>query len=170
MRVVSKGVPGVDTADDRSRRSSGSGEIMQENKPFDFWQDHSAVFLEMAFKSDRMEKMAHPDGEAIHTGECGDTVTIGLKLDGRVIARVAFQVQGCLHTVASANAVAELIEGRPPADAWDITPERVIEFLHTLPKNHHHCAELAVGALHRALADLRTKQRDPWRKMYARGI
>ena len=138
-------------------------------KPFDFRQDHSAVFLEMAFKADRVERLAHPDGEATHTGNCGDTITMGLKLDEGVVARVAFQVQGCLHTVASANAVAELIEDRPVADAWEITPEHVIAFLQTLPPNHHHCAELAVGALHRALADLRSKQREPWRKMYARG-
>lgn len=92
---------------------------MKENKPFDFLQDHSAVFLEMAFKSDRMEKLQHPDGEAGHTGDCGDTVSMALKLAGGVIARVAFHVQGCLNTVASANAVAELVEGKPPADAWE---------------------------------------------------
>jgi nitrogen fixation protein NifU and related proteins len=45
----------------------------------------------------------------------------------------------------------------------------VIEFLETLPRGHHHCAELAVGALYRALADLRGKQREPWRKLYAKG-
>ncbi len=71
-----------------------------------------------------------------------------------------------MNTVASANAVAELIEGKPIEDAWELTPERVIDFLETLPKGHHHCAELAVGALYRALADARSKQREPWRKMY----
>jgi nitrogen fixation NifU-like protein len=45
----------------------------------------------------------------------------------------------------------------------------VIEFLETLPKGHHHCAELAVGALYRALADARGKQQQPWRKMYDKG-
>ena len=137
-------------------------------KPFDFLQDHSAAFLEMAFATDRMEPLESPDGEARHTGDCGDTVTMSLKLGGGVIARVAFQVKGCLNTVASANAVAELVEGRSPAEAWEVTPERVIDFLQTLPPGHHHCAELAVGALHRALADMRGKQRDPWKKLYGR--
>jgi len=99
---------------------------------------------------------------------CGDTVAISLKLQGEVIGQVAFQVQGCMNTVASANAVAELVEGRSIADAWELTPERVIDFLETLPKGHHHCAELAVGALYRALADARGKQREPWRKMYSK--
>jgi nitrogen fixation NifU-like protein len=138
-------------------------------KPFDFWQDHSIKYLEMAFKSDRMEPLEHPDGEGRHTGVCGDTVAMSLKLRGERVEQVAFQVQGCMNTVASANAVAELIEGRPLAEAWEITPERVIDFLETLPKDHHHCAELAVGAFYRALADARSKQQHPWKKIYGKG-
>jgi nitrogen fixation NifU-like protein len=138
-------------------------------KPFDFFQDHSLKFLEMAFKTDRLEPLADPDGIGRHTGDCGDTVEIFLKLRGATIAQVAFQVRGCMNTVASANAAAELIEGQSIDAAWELTPERVIEFLETLPKDHHHCAELAVGALHRALADARSKQQQPWRKMYTKG-
>jgi len=135
-------------------------------EPFDFWQDHSIKFLEMAFKSDRMEPLAEPDGEGRHSGDCGDTVEISLKLRGNTIAQVAFQVQGCMNTIASANAVAELMEGRPIEEAWELTPERVIDFLETLPQGHYHCAELAVGALYRALADVCSKQQHPWKKMY----
>jgi nitrogen fixation NifU-like protein len=138
-------------------------------EPFDFFQDHSLKFLEMAFKSDRLEPLADPDGIGRHTGDCGDTVEMSLKLEGRTINRVAFQVQGCMNTVASANAVAELIEGQSIDTAWELTPEKVIDFLETLPKGHHHCAELAVGALYRALADARSKQQQPWRKMYDKG-
>jgi nitrogen fixation NifU-like protein len=135
----------------------------------DFWQDHSIKYLEMAFKTDRMEPLEEPDGIGRHTGDCGDTVEIFLKLRGNTIVQVAFRVQGCRNTIASANAVAELIEGRPIGEAWDVTPERVIEFLETLPGSHFHCAELAVGALYRALADARSNQREPWRKMYSKG-
>ncbi len=135
-------------------------------KPFDFWQDHSIKFLEMAFKTDRMEPLADPDGEGRHTGTCGDTAAMALKLRGSSIAQVAIQVQGCMHTVACMNAVADLIEGRPVEDAWELTPERVADHLETLPEDHRHCAELAVGALYRALADVRRTQRQPWKKMY----
>jgi nitrogen fixation NifU-like protein len=135
---------------------------------FDFFQDHSLKFLEMAFKSERMEPLEDPDGIGRHTGDCGDTVEMLLKLRGTFIEEVAFQVQGCLNTVASANAAAELVEGKPLDAAWELTPEKVIEFLETLPKGHHHCAELAVGALYRALADARSKQQQPWRKMYSK--
>jgi nitrogen fixation protein NifU and related proteins len=135
-------------------------------EPFDFWQDHSIKFLEMAFKSDRMEPPADPDGEGRHTGACGDTVAIFLKLQGTTIRQMTFQVQGCMNTVACANAVAELIEGKPIDEAWELTPKRIMNFLETLPDSHHHCAELAVGALYRALADVRSNQREPWKKKY----
>lgn len=138
------------------------------DKKFDFWQDHSIKYLEMALKTDRMEPLENPDGEGRHTGECGDTVAMFLKLRETNIAQAAFQVQGCMNTVASANAVAELIEGKPIEDAWELTPERVIDFLETLPKAHYHCAELAVGALYRALSDVRSKQREPWKKIYSK--
>jgi nitrogen fixation NifU-like protein len=137
-------------------------------EPFDFWQDHSIKYLEMAFKTDRMEPLEEPDGEGRHTGDCGDTVEIFLKLRGNTIAQMAFQMQGCMNTIASANAVAEIVEGKSVDVAWELTPDKVIEFLETLPESHYHCAELAVGALYRALADARSKQQ-PWRKMYSKG-
>ncbi|MCP4673404.1 MAG: iron-sulfur cluster assembly scaffold protein, partial [Desulfobacula sp.] len=43
--------------------------------------------------------------------------------------------------------------------AWKISPEKVNKFLETLPEDHFHCAELAVGALYLALADLESKNR-----------
>jgi nitrogen fixation protein NifU and related proteins len=144
--------------------SQGSTDMT--NETFDFWQDHSLKYLEMALKSDRMEPLDDPDGEGRHTGACGDTVAMFLKLRGTIIAQVAFQVQGCMNTVACANAVAELIEEKPIEEAWELTPERIMNFLETLPDSHHHCAELAVGALYRALADVRSKQREPWKKKY----
>lgn len=140
---------------------------MAEEK-FDFFQHHARTFLEMAFRSDRMEPLENPDGEARHAGECGDAIAMALKLEGDAIAQVAIRVEGCLHSVACANAVAHLVEGRPLAEAWELTPERVIAFLETLPDSHRHCAELAVGALHRALADARLKRREPWRRLYRR--
>lgn len=65
---------------------------------FDFWQDHSIKYLEMAFKTDRMEPLEHPDGEGRHTGVCGDTVAMSLKLRGEMVEQVAFEVQGCMNT------------------------------------------------------------------------
>jgi nitrogen fixation NifU-like protein len=138
---------------------------MEQNK-FDFWQDHSLHYLEMAFRSDRCEAIRQPDGYGKKVGDCGDTVEIYLIIDDDRIQRVAYQTDGCMNTTACANTVAELAEDRKVDDAWDITPDDVIAFLETLPQANVHCAELAVGALYLALANYNELKRQSWKKPY----
>jgi nitrogen fixation NifU-like protein len=137
-------------------------------KKFDFWQEHSLRYLEMAFRNDRRAVIAQPDGYGKRTGDCADTVEIYLMVrDGR-IQSVSYQTDGCMNTNACANTVAELIEGRDVETAWELTPEDVINYLQTLPAENFHCAELAVGALYRALRNYQDNQRAPWKKLYPR--
>lgn len=134
----------------------------------DFWQDHSLTFLEMAFRTDRRERPAQPDGYAKKTGDCGDTVEFFLTLQGETIHSLAYDINGCLNTNACCNAVVALVEGKRVDAAWETTPEQVAGFLESLPPDHFHCAELVVGTLYLALADARDKGRSPWKKMYRR--
>lgn len=135
-------------------------------KSFNFWQDHSDHYLQMAFRADRRGRMAHPDGYGRHTGECGDVIEIFLSIRAGRIESVLFELDGCLHTNACANTLARLAEGLMVAEAWEIRPEALIDHLQTLPADHFHCAQLAVGAFHRALADHNELQRRPWKKHY----
>jgi nitrogen fixation NifU-like protein len=138
---------------------------MQEAKE-NFWQHHSLHFLEMAFRTDRNEVIKNPDGYGKRTGECGDTVEIFLVVKNERIESATYASNGCLNTNACANTVIQLAEGNTITEAWEITPEAVSDFLQTLPEDHFHCAELAVGALYLALTDARDIMRSPWKKMY----
>ena len=97
--------------------------------------------------------MEKPDGVGKKTGDCGDTVTIYLAVKNGIVDQLTFELEGCINTNACANALAVLVEGKPVEDCWNVTPTDVIDFLQTLPEDHHHCAELAVGTLYLALAD-----------------
>ena len=44
------------------------------SKQFNFLQDHSKHYLEMALRLDRCEVIDHPDGYGKRTEDCGDTV------------------------------------------------------------------------------------------------
>lgn len=132
----------------------------------DFWQRHSIEFLEMAFRTDKREVPSKPDGRGRKTGACGDTVEIFLVLDDDTIRSASFEADGCLNTVACANTVIHLVEGRTLDEAWEVMPGDVIRFLKTLPKSQHHCAELAVGALYLALADARESRKNPIKRIY----
>jgi nitrogen fixation NifU-like protein len=143
--------------------------MLNKKKPeFDFWQEHSLRYLEMAFRTDRHEKPASPDAHGIRTGDCGDTVEIFLTVDQDRIHRVSIATIGCINTQACANAVAELVEGKTLEEAWELRPEDVVAYLETLPAANHHCAELAVGALYRALADDHQLRKAAWKKPYLR--
>jgi nitrogen fixation protein NifU and related proteins len=137
-----------------------------EKETSDFWQDHSLTFLEMAFRTDRRERLDKPDGYGKKAGDCGDTVEFFINLDGDSIRNLSYDIHGCLNTNAACNAIVSLVEGKTMDAAWEITPEQVSGLLETLPQDHFHCAELAVGTLYIALADAREKQRSPWKKLY----
>lgn len=132
----------------------------------DFWQRHSLKFLEAAFRADRRERLAHPHGYGKKSGKCGDTVEIFLLLEGDRIAAASYDLNGCMHTNACANAIIEMLEGRTLDHAWEITPEMVAGHLESLPADHFHCAELAVGSLYMALRDAQTISRSPWKRPY----
>ena len=130
--------------------------MKQMNKDeFDFWQDHSLKYLEMAYRTDKKERIENPDAYGKRTGVCGDTIEIFLTVADNIIRSISFDTDGCLNTNACACTVAVLAEGKSIADAWEITPETVIDFLETLPRKEFHCAELAVGAFYQALSRYR---------------
>jgi nitrogen fixation protein NifU and related proteins len=133
----------------------------------DFWQTHSMKFLESAFRCDKQERLTQADGHGRKTGDCGDTVEFFLMVDNDQIRALSYTINGCLNTNACANAIIDLLEGKTLSEAWEIDPEGVANYLETLPQDHFHCAELATGALYLALADVREKQKSPWKKLYS---
>ena len=133
---------------------------------FDFFQDHSLQYLEMALRSDRRALIKNPDGYGKRTGDCGDTVEFYLQVRENAIQNLSFMANGCINTTACCNAVVQMVKGRPVEEAWGITPEDVVVYLETLPAGHVHCAELSVGALYLALSNYQELNRAPWKKMY----
>lgn len=119
----------------------------------DFWNRHSLEFLETAFETHHQETVQDPDGFGTKTGECGDTVSFYIMVDQGVLDQISFTVQGCLNTTACCNTVVRLARGKTIEQAWEIQPETVADYLKTLPQDHIHCSELAVGGFYLALAD-----------------
>ncbi len=132
----------------------------------DFWQSHSLKYLECAFRSDRHEAVRRADGHGIKCGDCGDTVEFFIILSQERLRSISYVVNGCMNTNACANAVIDLAENRSMDEAWEITPEMVAEYLESLPEDHFHCAELAIGAFYLALADAKRTLQTGWKKAY----
>ncbi len=128
--------------------------------------EHTQTFLEMAFRTDRQKALAHPSGVGRNVGTCRDRIEIHLAIRGGIVREVAYQLDGCLNTNACANAVAEMVEGHTVAAAWRLKPDMVAAFLQSLPPDHFHCAELAVGAFYKALADYQQRRGKDWQAGY----
>jgi len=134
----------------------------------DVLQAYTIKFLEAALRTDRQQSIQNADGHGRKTRECGDTVEFFIALRDDRIDTISYGINGCINTNACANAVIDLLEGQTLDFAWRLNPEDVAEYLESLPPNELHCAELAVGALHLALADAREKLKAPWKKLYGR--
>ena len=90
---------------------------------FDFFQEHSRNYLEMALRTDKQEVMHDPDGYGKRIGVCGDTVEFFLKIKKGQIQNVSYHVDGCMNTNACCNAVVHMIEQSSVETAWEITPQ-----------------------------------------------
>ena len=137
-----------------------------DQNAIEFWQDHSVNFLEMALKEDKREKILHPDGYGQCSRECGDSLEIFLTARDDRIKSAAFYTDGCIYTVACANTIVQMVEGKTAREAWAVSARHIVDFLETLPKGERHCAELAVRALRLALLYLKETERQPWTKFY----
>jgi len=130
----------------------------------------SENYLNMAFDSKRIARLEKPDGYGCRKGDCGDSIEMFLTISNNTIDHVNFDIDGCLNTRACANTVACLVEGKTINDAWEISPESVINFLQTLPEGETHCAELAVSTLYQALVNYQQNCQKIWKKQYQKRL
>ena len=118
---------------------------------FDFWNDHSLVFLEMAMKRDYQERVDQCDAVGEASRECGDTICFFLKTAQGKLDTISYDIRGCIYTHACANTLIHLALGRSFDDASRIGKSDILSFLKTLPKPEEHCADLVLAAFGRAL-------------------
>jgi len=128
------------------------------DKPFDFWNDHSLEFLEMAMKRDFQETVNISDGYGKSTRDCGDILEIFLiKKDG-ALGTISYDLKGCLFSHACVNTLIMLALHQTIEKAKTLTAQDIIVYLKTLPKEEEHCATHAILAFRMALADLEDRQ------------
>lgn len=98
------------------------------------------------------------DADAVGTvgsPDCGDMLRMWLKFtekDGkRVIDRASFQAFGCQTAIAVASMATELLKGKTPEEASQLSAADLTGDLGPLPPMKIHCGQLVEGALRDAL-------------------
>src|SRR5674536_347130 len=87
-------------------------------------------------------------------------MTFYIKVDDGRLSDVKFKTFGCGAAIAVSSMVSEMAIRKTLDDALKITREDVAEQLGGLPKQKIHCSNLGADALHKALQDYLSKQKD----------
>lgn len=103
--------------------------------------------------------MEHADGEGtVGDPNCGDTLTIYVKVQDGIITRISFLVFGCTASIATSSMITVLAMGKSLDEAIKISEQDVIDSLEGLPKIKQHCSNLGVSALRKAINNYFEKQ------------
>ena len=86
-----------------------------------------------------------------HTGFCGDSMKVYLKVKEDIIKNAKFQAIGCAGAFASGSALTEMVKEKTLTEAKKITEQDVIKDLGDLPGPKIHCARLAVDSLRKSI-------------------
>lgn len=100
---------------------------------------------------------------------CGDMMLVVIKVDGDRISDLKWKTFGCASAIGSTSALSELVlrdGGMSLAEAYSLTPERIIDELGGLPSHKIHCSVLGDKALRAAIDDYydRRGERNPFKK------
>jgi nitrogen fixation NifU-like protein len=102
--------------------------------------------------------MLHADGEGSYGDpECGDYLTIYIKVENNVITNIRFLVFGCVAAIATSSMTTELVKGKTIEEAIKLTDVDIVEALGGLPEDKMHCSVLGETALKNAIKDYYTK-------------
>ncbi|MEW6665857.1 MAG: iron-sulfur cluster assembly scaffold protein [Thermodesulfobacteriota bacterium] len=100
----------------------------------------------------------NPDGQAILTGKCGETIAIFLNFEGERVKEATYLTNGCISSKVCAALAAQMAKGRTPDEILEITGDSIMEKLEGFPKEEDHCAFLAAETLQEALHRYMLKQ------------
>ncbi|MBN2380287.1 iron-sulfur cluster assembly scaffold protein [candidate division WOR-3 bacterium] len=121
--------------------------------------NYSDVFLDHSYQPRNVGSIEDADVHVQHTGPCGDSIELWLKVKSSIIEKITFIPDGCEGTTACGSAVTELAKGRSIEEASAINAASIEHFLNGLTSEHKHCADLAATILHKALAELMQTRR-----------
>lgn len=112
---------------------------------------YSKTAIDYYITKPHMGQIPDADITSEMTGTCGDTMGIYIKMNNGVVGDAKYQVMGCAGAVSAAMAVVDLIKGKDLEYARSIDDGIVFKVLEEIPVKKHHCIQLAVKTLHKAL-------------------
>jgi nitrogen fixation NifU-like protein len=131
---------------------------LQRKIEYDEKKTYSKVVIREYRNPTNFGVIEHPDADGVVKGPCGDTMKITIKIENGKIQDARFWTDGCGATLACGNMLTKMINGKTCNEALRISEKDLINNLNGLPKEHFHCAKLAVITLHKALKQISKRE------------
>ena len=78
---------------------------------------------------------------------CGDILQLAARLENGRISEARFKTRGCVTSIACSSLLTELLAGKTPDEAAQITAEQISDALGGLPSATFHGSQLARDAV-----------------------
>lgn len=105
--------------------------------------------------------MPDADAEGVYGDpECGDSLTVYLKVKDNVITDISYLVFGCAASVASSSMMSVLAKGKTLEEALKITDKDIVDALDGLPEHKLHCSVLGAQALKNAIENYLNRKKN----------
>jgi nitrogen fixation NifU-like protein len=85
---------------------------------------------------------------------CGDLLRLSVRVEEGRVAAVRFKTQGCVASIAAGSMLTDLLTGKTPLEARNITAFLISDSLGGLPTATFHAAQLCADALSELLTKL----------------
>ncbi len=105
-------------------------------------------------------RMNNPDAIARLTGNCGDTMEIGLLISGGKVMKTHYWTDGCTMSRTCIESAARLAGGKQLKKLRNINMTHIIDDIGQVPDSHLHCAQLAETVLQKALSEYMAGQKE----------
>lgn len=93
----------------------------------------------------------NPDAHYRHTGSCGDTMEIFLKISSGIITEAKFQAIGCAGAFTSGSALTTMVVGKTLKECLNLDEEDILKHLGSMPKEKIHCAQLTITTMMKSI-------------------
>jgi nitrogen fixation NifU-like protein len=119
---------------------------------------YSEKVMERFKNTKNMGRIDNADGIGkVGNPRCGDVMWIYIKVENGIIVDCKFETFGCVAAIATSSLATDLVVGKTPEQALEITNARIVEMLDGLPPEKLHCSVLAEDGIKRAIEDYHRK-------------
>lgn len=137
---------------------------MQEKIIDDMRRIYSKEVIELFLYPKNVGEIKDAEGYGKHTGPCGDTMEIYLKIKDNRIYDAKFMTDGCETTLACGSMVTSLSKRKTVLEAMHITSKSILNKLGGLPEVNVHCSVLAANTLKKAIKNYFSEGKNSWQR------